>query len=97
VSQDQGENWSEYYKSVAGDQYAWLNYLNVGKDVYATFRSQIWRVTISGESLKYQELDTDGLQGSQITSINKCGKFAFVTTLSGLYYRDTTKFNTFKK
>ena len=97
VSQDQGENWSEYYKSVAGDQYAWLNYLNVGKDVYATSQSQIWRVTISGESLKYQELDTDGLQGSQITSINKCGKFAFVTTLSGLYYRDTTKFNTFKK
>jgi len=96
VSHDQGESWSVYYQSVAGETYAWYNYLNVGKDVYATYQSRILKVSLSGESLKYQELDNDGLQGSQITSINKCGKFAFVTTLSGLYYRDTTKFNSFK-
>jgi hypothetical protein len=96
VSNDQGENWSLFYQSVAGDMYSWCNFYNVGKDVYATYLSQVWKVTLSGESLKYQELDNDGLQGSQITSINKCGKYAFVTTLSGLYYRDTTKFNTFK-
>ena len=97
VSQDQGENWSVFYQCVAGDSYSGLTYYNVGKDVYATYRSQLCKVTLSGETLKFQELDNDGLQGSQITSINKCGKYAFVTTLSGLYYRDTTKFNTLKK
>ena len=97
VSQDQGENWSVFYQCVAGDIYSGLIYYNVGKEVYANFRSQIFKVTLSGESMNFRELDNDGLQGSQITSINKCGKYAFVTTLSGLYYRDTTKFNTFKK
>jgi hypothetical protein len=96
VSNDQGENWSLFYQYVSGDIYSWCNFWNVGKDVYASYLSQIWKVTLSGESLKYKEIDNDGLQGSQITSINKCGKYAFVTTLSGLYYRDTTKFNTFK-
>jgi len=97
ISQDQGETWSVFYKCVAGDSYSALTYYNVGKEVYGAYLSQLCKVTLSGETLKFQELDNDGLQGSQITSINKCGKYAFVTTLSGLYYRDSTSFNTFKK
>jgi hypothetical protein len=54
-------------------------------------------VTLNGNNLNFVELDNDGLQTNQITGINKVGKNAFVTTTSGLFYRDTSSFNTPKK
>jgi len=60
-------------------------------------RSTLANLTLSGNNLSYQELDNDGLQTNQITSINECGKYVFATTLSGLIYRDTATFNTPKK
>jgi hypothetical protein len=93
VSTDQGETWSKF-RDVLGTNFAILTYFNVGSELYATYQAQIWRVTLSGQNLNYQELDNDGLQGNQITSINKIGKFVFITTLSGLYYRQLSDLNT---
>ena len=95
ISKDEGETWSLF--ATPGYPYPQLQYMNVGKDVYAAFKSQIFKVTLNGSSLVVQELDNSGLATNQITSINKCGKYAFVTTTSGLYYRDTATFNTLKK
>lgn len=94
VSSDKGETWSVFFDAGIGSSYTSLSYLNIGNEVYATSHAQIWRVTLSGSTLKYQELDTDGLETNQITSVNKAGKYAFVTTLAGLYYRDTARLNT---
>lgn len=97
VSHDEGETWSLYLKAF-GTIYPSLKFINVGNELYATNGSQIWRVTLSAENLNYQELDNTGLtDNTQITSINKVGKYAFLTTLSGLYYRDTASFNAIKK
>jgi len=74
-----------------------LEYFNVGNEVYTTYLSQLARVTLNGTTLSIVELDNDGLEGNLITSVTKCGKYAFLTTLSGLYYRDTTSLNTAKK
>jgi hypothetical protein len=93
VSSDQGESWN-VFSDLAGTQLGWLHYYNVGEDVYAIFGSQLARVSLEGSTLSVQELDNDGLESNQITSINKCGKYAFVTTLSGLFYRDTASLNT---
>jgi hypothetical protein len=94
ISQDEGETWS-LFADVLGDPI--LFYFNVGDELYATRGSQIWRVTLTGNAFNYQELDNNGLETNLITSINKAGKYTFVTTLSGLYYRDTATFKTAKK
>jgi hypothetical protein len=96
VSNDQGESW-QIFSDLGGTNWGLLQYFNVGSEVYAIYLSQIFKVTLNGNTLNFQELDNDGLQGNQITSINKCGKYAFITTLSGLYYKDTTTLNIPKK
>lgn len=96
ISRDEGENWS-VYAGASGARATWLSYFNVGNEVYAAINSQIWRVILSGNNFFFKELDNDGLETNHITSVNKAGKYAFVTTLSGLYYRDTASFNTPKK
>ncbi|HKO80667.1 MAG TPA: hypothetical protein VJU78_09735, partial [Chitinophagaceae bacterium] len=92
VSKDKGESWA-LFSDETGSLYTSLAYHNVGNELYATYESQIWRVTLIGNSLTYRELDNDGLQTNHITSVNKTGKYAFVTTLAGLFYRDTATFN----
>jgi hypothetical protein len=89
---DQGETWSLFSENMG--TYANVYYFNVGDELYITSRDQIARVTLDGNTFNFTELDNDGLETNTITSINKCGKYAFVTTLAGLYYRDTTTFNT---
>ncbi|MDP4202568.1 MAG: hypothetical protein Q8861_07715 [Bacteroidota bacterium] len=96
VSNDQGESW-QIFADLGGTNWGRIQYFNVGSEVYAIYLSQIFSITLNGNTLNFQELDNDGLVGNQITSINKCGKYAFITTLSGLYYRDITTLNTKKK
>ena len=96
ISNDQGESWHKF-SDINGGSWGYLQYYNMGNDVYAFYLSQLAKVTLSNNTLSLQELDNNGLEGNQITSINKCGKYAFVTTLSGLFYRDTATLNTPKK
>lgn len=93
VSLDQGETWNTY-ADFSGGQQALFTFHAVGDALYATFQSQLARVRLLDGRIEFQELDNDGLQTSHITSINKCGKYAYVTTLSGLYFRDTTSLHT---
>lgn len=96
VSNGQGESW-HVFSNINNAVWNYLQFYNVGDDVYAIYMSQIAKVTLSGDSLSLQELDNNGLEGDQITSISKCGKYAFITTLSGLFYRDTATLNTPKE
>jgi hypothetical protein len=92
ASLDHGETWS-LFSDVMGTEYAGLTYFNLGSELYATYQSQLWRVTFSGSSFNYVELDNDGLQGNQITSMSKMSDYVFITTLSGLFYREYAKLN----
>ncbi|MCC3160678.1 hypothetical protein LJ737_25805 [Hymenobacter sp. 15J16-1T3B] len=96
VSDDQGETWAPLL-NLSGTNLGLLTFHNVGAALYATFQAQLWRVTLSANSLVLKELDNDGLATNQITSVNTCGKYAFVTTLAGFYYRDTASFQTPKR
>jgi hypothetical protein len=96
VSTDFGETWSIFANNV-DPNFANLTFENVDGNLYAYYMSHIFKFSLSGNSLNYVELDNDGLETNQITGINKAGKCAFVSTLSGLYYRDTTSFETPKK
>jgi hypothetical protein len=94
VSEDKGENWNLF--ATLQYPYANLQYHNVGSELYATFESQIWKVTMLGNQINFTELQNHGLETNLITSINKCGKYVFATTLSGLYYKDTAHFKLLK-
>lgn len=91
VSEDKGENWSLF--ATLQFPYATLQYFNIGADLYATFESQIWKASMVGTQINFTELQNHGLETNLITSINRCGKYMFATTLSGLYYKDTAHFN----
>lgn len=88
---DKGETWTLFTEDFG--VYSNLYYFNVGDELYATRMAQISRVTMTGNTMNFVELDNDGLETDLITSLNKAGKYAFVTTTSGLYYRDTVDFH----
>jgi hypothetical protein len=97
-STDQGETWS-VFNDFSNTGVGSLLFRNVGNDLYATANdadSQLWKVAISGNNLNFSELNNDGLQTNPITSITPCGKYIFITTLSGVFYRDRTLFDQLK-
>jgi hypothetical protein len=97
-SVDQGENWSvinDFSNSASGG----VVYRNVGTDLYATeatLESQIWKVVVNGNNFSFSEINTDGLEYNLLTSLTRCGRYVFVTTPTGVFYRDTTYFNQLK-
>ena len=94
-SLDHGESWAlfnEYVNSALG----YLLFRNVGKDLYGTATTldmQIWKAVVTGRDFVVTELNNDGLQGTLLTSLTRCGKYVFATTPSGVYYRDTALFD----
>ncbi|MBS1662689.1 MAG: hypothetical protein JST68_16720 [Bacteroidetes bacterium] len=98
-SSDQGENWS-VWNDFTNSSASRVIFRNVGKDLYATMAtlsSQLWKVVIDGRNLNFSELNTDGFASSLMTSITRCGKYVFITTPTGVYYRDSTYFNQLTK
>jgi hypothetical protein len=99
VSADRGETWSlfnDFSQTNAGR----VVYRNVGNDLYATYgglQAQIWKVVIAGNTFHFSELNTDGLGSNLLTSITRCGKYVFVTTPTGVFYRDSLYFNQLAK
>jgi hypothetical protein len=97
-SVDQGETWT-VFNDFSGTNAAYAIFRNVGNDLYATIadvESQVWKVALSGKNLNFSELNNDGLETNLITSITPCGKYIFITTASGVFYRDKTLFDQLK-
>lgn len=95
-------NYGRFYKS--SDAVSWsqvgelsstfslLDYtLLDGKNI--GFRnSQIWIISPNESEIETTELDNTGLDGNQITSIGKFNGKIYVTTYSGIYYKDEEDF-----
>ena len=97
-STDQGENWAVVNDFSNGPS-AGVVYRNVGKDLYATeadLESQIWKIVINGREFSFSEINNDGLENNVLTSLTRCGRYVFVTTPTGVFYRDSTYFNQLK-
>lgn len=90
-STDQGESWT-IFNDFSNANIGWLIFRNVGNKLYATIgdvETQLFKVAISGKNLNLSEINNDGLQNSVITSITQCGRYDFITTATGVFYRDT--------
>jgi len=93
-SRDHGENWELF--NIYGPNVSLLVFRNIGKDLYATattMNMQIWKTAVKDHNIVFDELNNDGLEGTLVTSLTKCGKYVFATTFNGVYYRDTALFD----
>jgi hypothetical protein len=89
ISQDQGETFS-LFSDMGSTSLGFLGFTEINNTVIAYYNDQIWNITLSGNELKFKELKNDGLEGHKITAIANCGTKYFTTTLSGVFYRDST-------
>lgn len=98
VSTDKGITWNVFSTGNPDlSKLVSLRYLYVGGKTIAIYNSQMFLFTLNGNTLSYKEIDNTGLYSNYITSISQAGKQIFVTTMSGVYYKDTTNFITFKQ
>jgi hypothetical protein len=95
-SLDRGENWAIFNDYSNQSSFGGLVFRNVGTDLYATLATtsmQIWKVSKTGNTFAFNELNNDGLQGYLLTGLQRCGRYVFASTTAGVFYRDTALFN----
>ncbi len=91
-SNDKGYNWNFY---VSGLPQYLLKFFEVeGKLCFYIYSQIAW---MDFENQKIVELDNEGLEGNEITSVNEFGKTVWVSTLSGMFKKDVTDFFTKKE
>lgn len=86
-STDNGLNWTEFLSQfpVPDPRFFFMDGQLCGY-VY----SQLFKVDLDQQMLV--ELDNEGLQGDEITSVNKFNNRVWITTLSGMYYKPADQF-----
>jgi len=89
VTYDSGENW-EFYAQIS----AWVSFFEVSGRLCCHRHDDIHEVDFVNEEVR--ELDNWGLEGNEITSINEFNGRVYISTLSGLFYRDIDEFFTYK-
>ena len=87
-STDNGFNWNRV--STAEQETAYLNYSVIAGRVVGYWKSQLWEFSLKKDGYTTVELDNDGLNGKIITSVSGYKDKVYVTTLSGVYYKNTT-------
>lgn len=92
VSDDLGLTWqSEFNLSTNLDIFL---FEVIDEKLYAFYNSQIFNIEISENDFFVQELLNDGLEGSVITSLVKFNEKIYVTSLSGVFSKPYSQFNT---
>lgn len=73
-----------------------LNYKKIDDKIIGYCNSQIFELNIKIDANKYElsltELDNDGLEGKIITSVSKFDNKIYLTSFSGVYYKDYDDF-----
>jgi len=88
-SNDLGDNWEKY-----AHMSAWVSFFEVSGRLCFHRHYDIHEVDFANEVVR--ELDNWGLEGNEITSINEFNGRVYISTLSGLFYRDIDEFFTYK-
>lgn len=89
ISQNEGETWSLF---AANFFYAPIRFFTIRDKLCFYVYSQIAMLDVATGAIT--ELDNSGLEGHEITSVNEYHGRAWVTTLSGMFYKDINDFFT---
>ncbi|QES89228.1 hypothetical protein [Rhizosphaericola mali] len=95
VSEDNGATWHIFSNGI-NSNLPFLRFGYVGGKTIGIYNAQLFEFTLNGNTLTTKELDNSGLNTNLITSVSQAGRHVFVSTMSGVYYRDTTNFITYK-
>jgi hypothetical protein len=91
ASGNDGFSWSEI--DFIDEDFMYINYTSIYDSVIGFYKSQLFTIQPKSETISGRELDTDGLEGKQITSVSEYGDdMVYVTTMSGGYYRSKESF-----
>jgi hypothetical protein len=94
-SADEGETWN-IFQSYFGTPTSSVIYRNLHGSLYGSFPDlnvDLWDIKIPGNIFDFSQINNAGLQGGQLTSMAIAGPYAFITTTTGVYYRDTAYLN----
>ncbi|MBI2721061.1 MAG: hypothetical protein HYX39_02685 [Bacteroidetes bacterium] len=93
-SSDLGENWTQQYQ--VGSYMAKCKFIELDSKIISIRNDQIWQLDLQPTLLTVREINNSGLTGKTITNILKSNNKVIVTTLSGVYNRNSTDFYEFK-
>lgn len=85
-SVDRGSSWQTIV--VLPSMYGSINYTVINDIIIGYRYSQLWEFTPTENGIEIKELDNYGLDGNYITSVVKYNDKVFVSSLSGVYYKD---------
>ena len=87
---ENGLSWN--YLGILDNSFRLLNYSTIDGKTIAYYYSQIFQIERSDSGFDIKELSVEGLFGHRITSITEFKGIVYVTTLSGVFYKDLEDF-----
>lgn len=90
LSYDNGETWIKEFESNGGlDMFS---YATIDDRVIMSKESSIYEMVFTDTGFVAEELKNDGLEGNFITSVNEFNNKVYISTLSGLFYKNKAEF-----
>ena len=92
---DQGDNWN-----LLGEinlDFSSLNYHTIDGKTIAYYNSQLFHLENGEGAIEVTELDNAGIESHEITSVARLGSRIYVTTLSGVFFKEHDSFWTAKE
>lgn len=89
-SMDKGISWNTV-ANIPGE-FSWLSYTLINERIIGFRNSQIWEIKRKSTGFEAIELDNSGLDGKMITSITFFKDNIYVSSLSGIFYRNLDSF-----
>jgi len=91
-SMDNGESWNvltDFSSSIEFDSFDRLRFIHHNDELYGTYNSQIFKISITPNQLVLNELDNTGLEGHKITGLSFYQKdsLVMVSSRSGAFYK----------
>jgi len=93
-SDEEGLSWTPI---VQVSESAYLHTFKViNNELIAFYNDQLLHLTITGNSMEQKEILNDGLEGNKITSISLFKGKVYLTSISGVFTKEYSKFLTYK-
>jgi hypothetical protein len=93
-STDDGDSWVE--QGLISEDFAKLNFVDIAGHLIGYQNSNLYHVQLENEQLSAIELQNNGLEGNEITSICVYDDHVMISTLSGMFYNHLDTFLRYK-
>ncbi len=95
LSVDKGETWQEFFDVPEDNSYNYLDFTMIDNKIVAyssEYTNRLYHLYIQDNTFQLDSIPCDGLEETHITSFSEFNNQVYVTTLSGLFYKDLKDF-----